>query len=128
MCNYSLTRNGSIHLKIFLEPVQLFKKLFYFTLIRILPSLLWKYVDDKHDITASKVFSEMVVEKMSSQSMDHHQSNLKVFSSSLRTRRSDSREECAIYHTTNRDTTFCRDQIVSCPHTNTLVSGEPDMS
>ena len=38
---------------------------------------------------------------------------LSEFSSSLRARRSDSREECAIYHTTNRDTTFCGDQIVS---------------
>ena len=36
-----------------------------------------------------------------------------MFSSSLRARRSDSGEECAIYHTTNRDTTFCGDQIVS---------------
>ena len=82
-------------------------------MIRILPSLLWKSVDDKHDITGSKMGSEIKVEKMSSQSMDHHPSNVKVFSSSLRARRSDSGEECAIYHTTNRDTTFCGDQIVS---------------
>ena len=47
------------------------------------------------------------------------------FSSSLRARRSDSGEECAIYHTTNRDTTFCGDQIVSPTH-QTVILASPN--